>query len=84
MPRASPIKNGPVSAKKFGEWVIAARWPIILATLILVAAAGGGVAFLKPSTDYRIYFSPDNPELLAFESLENTYEKSDNVLSATI
>jgi len=80
MPRASPIKNGPVSAKKFGEWVIAARWPIILATLVLAAAASGGVAFLKTSTDYRIYFSPDNPELLAFESLENTYEKSDNVL----
>ena len=66
--------------KRFGEWVVAARWPVIVLTLALVAAAAGGGAFLKSSTDYRMFFSRDNPQLLAFESLENTYEKSDNVL----
>ena len=44
----------------------------------MFATAGG--LFLKFSTDYRIFFSEDNPELQALESLENTYGKSDNVL----
>ena len=65
---------------RFGEWVVAARWPIIAATLILVAVSASGILFLKSSTNYRMFFSEDNPQLLAFQSLENTYEKSDHVL----
>ena len=65
---------------RFGEWVVAARWPIIAVTLVLVAAAASGSLFLKFSTNYRMFFSEDNPQLLAFESLENTYGKSDNVV----
>ena len=44
------------------------------------ALRGGGGLFLKFSTDYRIFFSEDNPELLALEALETTYGKSDSVL----
>ena len=66
--------------ERFAEWVVAARWPIIAVTLILVALAAGGSLFLKFSTNYRIFFSQDNPQLLALEALENTYGKSDNVL----
>ena len=65
---------------RFAEWVVAARWPIIAVTLILLAVSAGGILFLKSSTNYRMFFSEDNPQLLAFQSLENTYEKSDNVL----
>ncbi len=65
---------------RFGEWVVAARWPIVAVTLILVAVAGGGILFLEFSANYRMFFSKDNPQLLALESLEQTYGKSDNVL----
>ena len=65
---------------RFGEWVIAARWPIIVLTVILVAVAASGALFLKLSIDYRMFFTGDNPEFLAFESLQNTYGKSDNVV----
>lgn len=65
---------------RFGQWVVAARWWIVAATLALVFAATSGVLHLKPSTDYRTFFNKDNPELLALESLESTYEKSDNAL----
>ena len=65
---------------RFAEWVVAARWPIIAVTLILIAVSAGGILFLKSSTNYRMFFSEDNPQLLAFQSLENTYEKSDNIL----
>ena len=67
-----------------GEWVIAARWPIIAATLILVAIAASGGRFLEFSSNYRVFFSEDNPQLLAFEALEDTYTKNDNVLFAVV
>ena len=65
---------------RFAEWVVEARWLIIVVMLILVAVSASGILFLKFSSNYRMFFSQDNPQLLAFESLENTYEKSDNVL----
>ena len=65
---------------RFGEWVVATRWPIIALTLILVAVAAGGSLLLEFSANYRMFFSQDNPELLAFEALENTYGKNDNVV----
>ena len=65
---------------RYAEWVVAARGPIIAATLILVAIASSGMLFLGFTADYRIFFSEDNPQLLALEALEGTYGKSDNVL----
>ena len=32
------------------------------------------------ATDYRVFFSPDNPDLTAYEAVENVYTKNDNVL----
>ena len=64
---------------RLGGWVLAARWPIIAVTLILVGIAASGTAFLEFSADHRIYFSEDNPQLLAYEAMENTYAKGGNV-----
>jgi hypothetical protein len=55
-------------------------WWVVAATLAVVAAAAAGIPRLRFSDDFRTYFGPDNPELLAFEELEATYAKSDNVL----
>jgi predicted RND superfamily exporter protein len=67
-------------AKRYGEWLVRWRYPVLIATLILVAAAAGGLRFIGFKTDYRVFFSADNPQLQAFEQLQNTYTKSDNVL----
>ena len=66
-------------ATRFAERVLAARWPVILATLFLVAVASAGIARLEFSANYRIFFDDDNPELLALEALENTYGKNENI-----
>ncbi len=68
------------SENNFG--VIRFRWWIIFATLVLVFAAASGARFLGFSTDYRVFFSEDNPQLVAFETLQNTYTKNDNVMFA--
>ncbi len=65
---------------RFSQWVIANRWLVIVATLMVVAVAVYGARFLTFSTNYRVFFDSDNPQLLALESLESTYGKSDNVL----
>jgi len=66
----------------YGEWVIRFRWWIILATLLFVAAAASGARFLDFSSDYRVFFSKENPQLQAFDALQNTYTKNDNVMIA--
>ncbi len=64
----------------FSEWVLKFRWPILIFSFALVLFAGNGGQHLKFTTDYRIFFSADNPELIAFDALEKTYNKSDTVL----
>ena len=65
---------------RFGGWVLAARWPIIAGILSLVAFVASGARFLEFSPDYRLYFDGDDPQLVAFETLEGTYSESNNVL----
>ena len=67
-------------ATRFAERVLAFRWPVILATLFMVAVASGGIAMLEFSANYRIFFDDDNPQLLALEELENTYGKNENIV----
>ena len=64
---------------RLGGWVIAARWPIIAATLILAGIAASGTLLLEFSADHRAYFSEDNPQLLAYEAMEDTYGRGGNV-----
>lgn len=66
---------------KYTEWVLKWRYLVILLSLIAVALIGSGAPKLMPlSNDYRIFFSEENPQLRAFEDLQNTYTKDDNVL----
>ena len=69
---------------RLGGWVIAARWPIIAGALVLVGIAASGTAFLEFSADHRVYFAPDNPQLLAYEAMEETYSKGSNVFFAVV
>jgi len=66
--------------KSYGEWLARWRYLVLLFVIAMVAAAATGVQYLTFKTDYRVFFSADNPQLQAFEQLQNTYTKSDNVL----
>ncbi len=67
---------------RFSKWVITYRWWIIVATLLITGLAGSGVRFLTFDNDIRVFFSKENPQLKAFEALENTYTKHDTVFFA--
>lgn len=56
------------------------RYAVIALTLLLVAAAGYGMRYLVFDTDYRVWFSRDNPQLRNFEAIQDTYTKYDNIL----
>ena len=65
---------------RYGQMLLRNRWLVILATLVSVSFLAYGVRFLTYESGTRIFFSKDNPQLLALEALENTYSKSDNLI----
>jgi predicted RND superfamily exporter protein len=73
-------KNTNSFAHQYSQWVIRWRWPIVILTLALALGAGSGLKNLGFNTDYRIFFSDDNPQMQAFEALQRTYTKVDNIL----
>ena len=66
--------------KQFSSWVIRWRWFIILATILGVLLAASGASNVVFSSNYRVFFAEGNEQLNAFETLQNTYTKSDNVI----
>jgi len=69
---------------RLGRWVIMLRWPIIVAAIVLTGIATSGTLLLEFSTDHRVYFSENNPQLLEYQTMEDTYGKSDNVFFAIV
>lgn len=55
-------------------------WLSIMLTVLVFAALGAGMPRLSFNNDYRMFFGEENPQLLAFEALQDTYTKNDNVL----
>ena len=53
---------------------------LALLSTILFLILAGGLTNLYFDSSYRAYFSEENPELVAFESMEKIYTKEDNVI----
>ncbi|WP_353777258.1 efflux RND transporter permease subunit [Winogradskyella sp. 3972H.M.0a.05] len=66
-------------AKRWAEFIIKRKWAVIVATLILAMGLGsqGNMEF---DGDYHVFFSKSNPELEAFDALQEKYTKDDNVI----
>jgi uncharacterized protein len=65
---------------RYARWLVDHRWLTLLLSVFIFGALAAGAKNLKFSTDYRVYFGPGNPQLLAFEELQNVYAKNDNLL----
>lgn len=64
----------------YTEWVVRWRWLVIALSVVAVVLLTAGVRQLRFSTDYREYFGPGNPQLQAFDEVQNVYTKNDYVL----
>ena len=65
----------------YARWVMHHRAAIMIVCLIVIAGLGAGGAKLRFDTSYRAFFSADNPELIASENVENTYNKEANIIA---
>ncbi|MFC3150292.1 RND family transporter [Litoribrevibacter euphylliae] len=68
------------SSERLAALVVKARFITLLATAAIFYVCFLGMQNIKFSTDYRIFFSHDNPHMLAFENLQETYTKDDSLL----
>ena len=66
--------------ESYTRWIIRWRYLVVLVTIALTFALASGGRYLGFSNDYRMFFGDDNPQLLAFEKMQATFNKNDNVL----
>ena len=66
--------------EKYAEQVMKFRWLIIVVSLLAILGAAAGAKNLFFNNDYRIFFSPEDAHLQAFEKIQDTYTKNDSVL----
>ena len=67
-------------AARFTSAVLRFRWLVIIAAILGAVTIGSGAQNLEFASNYRVFFSDENPELVAFEDLQATYTKNDNFL----
>lgn len=65
---------------KLAVFVTTHPWWTILIAFLTVASLIAGIGKLGFKNDYRVYFSDKNPQLKAFDAIQNTYNKTDNVM----
>lgn len=71
--------NKPFSVR-YAEWLIQWRWPVILLALASIFVALNGAKQIRMQNNYKVFFSAENPQLKAFEDLQNIYTRDDNVM----
>lgn len=67
-------------SSRLGSFSVNHPWWVLLFSLIFVGLSGTGLTKLEFVNNYRVFFGKENPQLLAFDALQNTYSKSDNVM----
>ncbi len=63
----------------WSDFVIKFKWPVLIFTMLL-AFGLGSQGKMEFDGDYHVFFSESNPELEAFDALQEKYTKDDNVL----
>lgn len=66
-------------AEKWGKFVVKNKWIVLLLTLVL-AMGLGSQGKMEFDGDYHVFFSKSNPELEAFDGLQEKYSKVDNII----
>ena len=66
--------------RQFAEFIIRFKWVTLILTIAWILLMGAGAQYLTFTNDYRVFFGDDNPQLVAFENIQDTYSRSDNAM----
>jgi len=78
---STPMTNGKnIIGVRLGLLITSYPKYVLLIVLLITGIAGIGLTRLQFNSDYRVYFKSDSPELLAFNEIQSTFSKTDNVL----
>jgi predicted RND superfamily exporter protein len=73
-------KASETRVRAYVEFLFKRRWWVLLGCLGLGFLAASGARFTEFKNDYQYFFREDNPQLRAFEELQEIYTKNDNTL----
>ena len=66
--------------EKYANWVIRWRWWVIAGSVLVMLGFGAGLEKVQFSGDYRDFFNPADPQLKAYELVQNAYSNDSNAL----
>jgi predicted RND superfamily exporter protein len=64
---------------RVAAWLVANRKWLMVASFAVLAVLGYGGKNLYFESDYKIFFKPDNPQLKAYERIQETFSKDDGM-----
>ena len=76
----SSSTSQPKIDEKFANWIMANRPLVIILCLIVVAVSAYSLQYLSVSSNNRIFFGPENPQLIAFDEVEENFQRTNNIL----
>ncbi len=62
-----------LSPDRYAAFLLRYRWLVLLASVAVMLALTAGLQFLHISNDWRDMLDEDNPQLVAYDALEDTY-----------
>ena len=72
----------PPRLDRYAAAILNRRWLVAVLATLLMLVLTGGACFIGVTNDYRSMFADDNPQLAAFDALEDTYSASNAALIA--
>jgi len=76
-PEAGPVRTRTV---RYAQWLVRRRWPVAIGSILVALALAAGVQHLSFNVEYSVWFSKQNPELIAFERVQKIYTRNDSIL----
>ena len=65
--------------ERLGAWLVQWRWPVLIGTVLMAFGLATGGQYIGFNSDYHAFFSEENPQLQAFDALQQKYTQDDNV-----
>lgn len=63
----------------YARWIIRNRWMVLALSLVAFLAMASGLRHFVFNDNYRVFFDKDNPELVAYDRILDTFSRDDSV-----